>query len=628
MTFSRVFVVMTFGASMALAADRLVADPPARVGRLNYLSGSVWMRPAGSDEWAAAVPNRPLTTGDRIWTDHDSRAELHVGSTAIRIDGQTELDLTVVDDDILQLRLATGSMNIVVRHLDDGQDYEIDTPNGAVSIGRAGEYRVDVNPDGTTSVVTVWTGSVQVTSAGSSFAVDPRQQALIIGTDAPTYNLVDAPAYDAWDQWCVSRDQLVANSQSARYVSTEMTGYEDLDGYGRWQTVPGYGPVWYPSAQPAGWAPYHTGHWVWMDPWGWTWIDEAPWGYAPYHYGRWIHMGGGWGWVPGRMAPHPVYAPAMVAFVGSPGPRPGFSAGIAVGVGGAAVAWFALGPQEVYHPAYAVSTTYVRQVNVTNVTNVTNITNVTNVTTETNVQYRNREVPGAMMATSTTAFASARPVQSASVPVTNELRSAPVTGMAPAVVPTRASLAAAPAGSGHGPVSTPPAALQDRPVMARMTPPAPPIPFAAKQQALAVNGGRPLNASQDATIRANHPNLASANPSLVKPANAVPAGGGLKSGTTLAARPVVAHPAVGSPAPVQSTHATESTHATAVRSTAPVNTLVAGQHNVSQTKQSTANGTQGNNGNKPQGKQPKQNKNPKPPAEPNHEHSEKPAKSA
>ena len=620
MTFSRVFALMTVGASMALAADRLAADPPARVGRLNYLSGSVSMRPAGSDEWAAAVPNRPLTTGDRIWTDRDSRAELHVGSTAIRMDAQSELDLTVVDDNILQLRLATGSMNLVVRHLDEGQDYEIDTPNGAVSIGRAGEYRVDVNADGTTSVVTVWTGSVQVTSAGSSFAVDPRQQASINGTDSPTYNLVDAPAFDAWDQWCAGRDQLVANSQSARYVSTEMTGYEDLDAYGRWQTVPGYGPVWYPSAQPAGWAPYHTGHWVWMDPWGWTWIDEAPWGYAPYHYGRWAYLGGGWGWIPGQMAPRPVYAPAMVAFVGSPGRRPGFSAGIAVGVGGAAVAWFALGPQEVYRPAYAVSPGYVRQVNVTNVTNITNVTNVTN---ETNVQYRNREVPGAMMATNTTAFASARPVQSASVPVTNELRSAPVTGMAPAVVPTRASLAAAPAGLGHGPVSAPPAALQSRPVMARMTPPAPPIPFAAKQQALAVNGGRPLNPSQDADIRASRPNLAAANPALVKPANTVPAGGGLKSGTTLAARPVVAHPAVGSPA------AAQATHATAVRSTAPVNnTSVAGQQTVSQTKQSSANGEQGNKGNKQQGKQQQKNKNAKPPASPNHEHSEKPAKSA
>jgi hypothetical protein len=370
----------------------------------------------------------------------------------------------------------------------------------------------------------------------------------------------------------VSRDQREANSQSARYVSTEMTGYEDLDAYGHWQQVPGYGPVWYPTAQPAGWAPYHTGHWVWVDPWGWTWVDEAPWGYAPYHYGRWVYAGGYWGWVPGQMAPRPVYAPALVAFVGAPGPRPGFSVGVAVGMG-ATVAWFALGPQEVYHPAYVTSPTYVRQVNVTNVTNVTNITNVTNVnntTNVTNVQYRNRQVPGAMTATTATAFTSAQPVQRSPAPITPELRSAPVTGMAPSVAPTRASLA--PAVHGGAPINMPPAAVQNRAVVAKMAPPPPPVPFAAKQQALAANGGRPLNPNQEASIRQHNPALAAASPALYKPATTAGRGAGLKAASAtgqdkspayhLASQPAnAAHP-VGrgatTPAAVEGGHAAGS----------------------------------------------------------------------
>lgn len=515
---TRFITLAAAGGMLMTLPGRVIADPPGRVARLNFLTGAVSLRPAGSDEWAAALPNRPLTTGDAIWADTASRAELHAGSTAIRINAQTELDITALDDNTMQLRLAQGSMTIRVRHLDDGQVYEIDTPNGAVTLGRAGEYRIDVMPDGATSMVDVWSGNAEVTSAGSSFAVDAGQQAAIRGTDSPTYDLVDAPAPDDWDEWCIDRDHREDNSASARYVSTEMTGYEDLDAYGRWEFVPQYGNVWIPAGMGPGWAPYHTGHWVWVDPWGWTWVDDAPWGYAPYHYGRWAYVGGGWAWVPGRVVERPVYAPALVAFVGAPAPRPGVAVGVAVGVG--AVAWFALGPQEVYRPAYAVSPTYVRQVNVTNVTNITNVTNVT----ETNVTYVNRNAPGAMMATSTTAFTSARPVQSAAVPVTDEIRRAPVTGMAPEVAPTRASLARTPAG---GLAHMPPSAVMNRPVVAKMAPPARPIPFEAQQAALSANHGRPLAPAQVSQIRASTPRLAS-NAAPIRSAMVAPAGAGLR----------------------------------------------------------------------------------------------------
>ena len=522
--YTALIAIAATGVLGAVAPSTLDADPPARVGRLNYMTGSVSFRPAGSDEWAPAVPNRPLTTGDRLWTDNDSRAEVHVGSVAIRINSQTELDFTSVDDNTLQMRLAQGSMTIRVRNLDDGEVYEIDTPNGAVSIGQAGEYRVDVGPDGTNTTVSVWSGGAAVTSAGSSFSVNAHQQASITGTESPTYNLTDAAAPDAWDQWVVSRDAREDNAVSARYVSREMPGYEDLDEYGQWRYVSGYGQVWVPSNQAPGWAPYHTGHWVWVDPWGWSWVDDAPWGYAPYHYGRWAYIDGGWGWIPGPIARHPYYAPALVVFVGGgPGPRPG--PGVVIAAGGA-VAWFALGPQEVYRPAYAVSPTYVRQVNVTNVTNVTNITNVTVINNNTtNVQYRNRTAPGAMMATSGSAFASARPVQLARMPVTREMQTSAVVGASPGVVPTRSSLGGAAEG---GVLRAPPTALETRPVVAKVAPPPTPIPFAAKQQALAANRGRPLAAAQEIQIRQSSPALARTNTTLYRPAAVAPAGGGLK----------------------------------------------------------------------------------------------------
>jgi hypothetical protein len=501
-----------------LSPARVIADPPGRVARLNFMSGAVSLRPAGADEWGPAVPNRPLTTGDQVWTDANSRAELHIGSTAIQLNSQSELDITALDDNTLQLRLAQGSVTVRVRHLDDGQVYEVDTPNGAISIARAGDYRIDAEPDGASSLVDVWDGSAEVTSAGSSFAVNAGQQASVRGTDSPTYDLVDAPERDGWDQWCANRDRRDDNSESARYVSSEMTGYEDLDAYGRWEDVGDYGHVWIPTGMGPGWAPYHTGHWVWIDPWGWTWVDDAPWGYAPYHYGRWVHLERGWGWVPGAVVARPVYAPALVAFVGAPARRPGVGVSVAIGAG--AVAWFALGPHEVYHPAYAVSPTYVRQVNVTNVTNVTNITNVTNVT---NVTYVNRGVPGAMMATSSTNFTSARPVQAAPIRVTQQMRMAPVMGAAPRVVPTRESLVPVRA---NYVVHAPPATIVNRPVMARVAPPPAPVPFAERQRALARNGGRPLAPAQVEQIRASSPRASNNNRPLFRPAAVRPSSGG------------------------------------------------------------------------------------------------------
>uniref|UniRef100_UPI00066FD29B DUF6600 domain-containing protein n=1 Tax=Frateuria defendens TaxID=2219559 RepID=UPI00066FD29B len=166
----------------------------------------------------------------------------------------------------------------------------------------------------------------------------------------------DLDGMDAFDAWCGERDRRYAASTVTRYVSTEMIGYQDLDGYGSWQSDADYGAVWYPAGMAPGWAPYRDGRWVWVAPWGWTWVDATPWGFAPYHYGRWVYRPRGWGWVPGPVALRPVYAPALVAFVG------GTHWNVSVGVGGP-VGWFPLGPGDVYTPWYRVSRRYYGNVN-------------------------------------------------------------------------------------------------------------------------------------------------------------------------------------------------------------------------------------------------------------------------
>ena len=413
------------------------ADPPARVGRLNHAAGAVSFAPAEApDQWTQAALNRPLTAGDRLWADNGGRAEFHIGSTAVRLGARTSLDVLNLNDDTLQFRLAQGAANIRVRHLDPGDTVEIATPAGAVLIREPGSYRVSVDPQSDSSRVVVNFGRAQVVTATQSFNVPSSQAVSFAPNMNPAFELAAYAGSDEFDRWSAERDRREDRIVSTRYVSPHMTGYEDLDEHGTWRTLPEYGAVWVPTRVASGWAPYRHGHWVWVSPWGWTWVDDAPWGYAPSHYGRWVWTGGYWAWAPGRVVARPVYAPALVAFVGGSHFHVRASSGPAVG-------WFPLGWRDPYIPSYRASPTYVRNVNVTHVTNVTNITNMYNNPAAANrVNFANRNNPDAVTVVSRQAFASARPVAQSTVRVApTELAKAEVVQAKPPAEPERASVA-------------------------------------------------------------------------------------------------------------------------------------------------------------------------------------------
>jgi hypothetical protein len=475
---------------MAASACLLAAqdDPPGRIARLSYTYGSVSFQPAGVDDWFQADFNRPLTTGDHVFVDPSGTAELQTGNSVLLLGGKTSVDILNLDDSNVQLRLSEGTLLVRVRSLGDQDSFEVDTPNLAFSLLRTGDYRISVNPDASSTFVTVKAGDGELNGPDQAFTVHAGQQVQVAGGDQPSYQSVGIPPPDTLDRFSAQRAQAEDQLQSGRYCSHEMVGYQDLDKYGAWRNTPENGMVWVPNGTPAGWAPYHFGHWLWVDPWGWTWVDDAPWGFAPFHYGRWAYAGGSWGWIPGPVAQRPVYAPALVAWVG----------GDAVGGG---VGWFALGPREVYMPSYHTSPTYLNRINVSNTVIVNNV-NITNVNI-TNVNYVNRAAPGAVMAVQREAFASAKPVQSAAVAVNAQaLRSAPVIATA-SVAPTRASVVRTAAPGAN--VVRPPAALEARPVIAKKTAPPPPVPFAQKQAALAGNAGRPLDKSQVQQLRQAQP---------------------------------------------------------------------------------------------------------------------------
>ena len=336
-----------------------------------------------------------------------------------------------------------------------------------------------MDPDGRTTTVTVRTGLAEVYGEGRAFIIDQRQTFRFFDHSLRDYQSFALLAPDEFERWSLERDRRWDASPSRRYVPADLIGYQDLDQYGTWRRVRDYGNVWVPNRVSADWAPYRDGHWAWVEPWGWTWIDDAPWGFAPSHYGRWARIDTGWAWVPGPATARPVYAPALVAFVGSAN----------VSTGNGAVAWFPLGPRDVYRPSYSVSREYFTRVNTSNTT-VVNRSNVANWynATPANVTYTNQAIPGAIIAVLAAAFTQSRPVARETVKVTDVIaRTQP--RAAPPVAPVHLSVLGAPAAA----APKPPEEVQKRHAVAQVAPPPPPVSFAVKQDALAANAGKPLD---------------------------------------------------------------------------------------------------------------------------------------
>ncbi|MBN8738478.1 MAG: hypothetical protein BGP24_11175 [Lysobacterales bacterium 69-70] len=470
-------------------------DPPSRVARLSFTRGEVSFSPAGEDQWVTAMRNRPLIRGDRLWTDRGARAELQAGNATFRLDEGSSLQILNLDDRTAQLEVTQGTLNLRVRRIYADQIFEVDTPTLAFVISRPGEYRIDVDPRGRHTTVAVWDGGGEAHGERANFRIREGEAIRFYDTRLQDYEAFDIPRPDDFDRFCMDRDQRFDRSTSRRYVSEDLIGYSDLDDYGSWSEITEYGNVWFPSRVAVDWAPYRDGRWIWQDPWGWTWVDAADWGFAPFHYGRWVHVRNRWGWIPGPVSVRPVYAPALVAFVG------GSNFSISVSTG-RPIGWFPLGPREVYVPPYRASRNYFTNVNITNtVINNTYITNVYNDYSGgrdmRRLNYLNRDVAGAVTAVSSDAFVNSRSVRQQMVAVNRDVAArAEVTPIA-AFAPNARSVI----GSERAATAKPQREVFERAVVARTAPPAAPVPFAERQAVLERSPGRGISDDAMANLR-------------------------------------------------------------------------------------------------------------------------------
>lgn len=347
-------VASVLAAAPAQARDD--EDPPGRAGRIAELRGEVQYFDEQEGQWSPVVRNRPVTSGDRFYTESSGRLEIRVGSTTFRLGPDSELEVLRLDDQRLRFQLHAGSLAVRVRSREKADELQLVTDEARFQPLRSGHYRIDRVDD--TSYAAAWRGSLRVQDRESGFTIEGGRRAELWRSRGELQREWVPIPNDEFGDWVARADREDDRGDSRRYVSPEMTGAEDLDRYGRWDSHPEYGPVWYPTVVVGGWAPYRHGRWVWVRPWGWTWVDEAPWGFAPFHYGRWVYWRDRWCWTPGQYVARPVYAPALVAWVG------GGNWNVSVSIGGPVVGWVPLAPREVFVPYYRHSQTYVERVNI------------------------------------------------------------------------------------------------------------------------------------------------------------------------------------------------------------------------------------------------------------------------
>ncbi len=303
---------------------------PVRMARISYIQGSVTWRPNDSVDWSEASSNLPLRQGAQIWVSNGSKAEVQFddGSRLRLGTGSVAVLQTLYSDDkgeFSEIKLNSGLASLSMTNKDS--QYQVDTPLASVKASGPSRIRVGAGSD---VEVAVRRGQADV-EGNQGHTTLYANEYLDIPDDNSQFDVRRLPNADSWDQFSDSRDNML--DHPSQYVPNNIGIVSgDLEDNGYWRPNPHYGHVWYPRVRYAGWRPYHDGHWVWMDPFGWTWVADESWGWAPYHYGTWIHDDYGWGWCPGPRRQY--WSPAVVSFSTYNG----------------AVAWCPLAPREVCYP--------------------------------------------------------------------------------------------------------------------------------------------------------------------------------------------------------------------------------------------------------------------------------------
>lgn len=281
------------------------ADSQARMVRLSDVQGDVQIDRNTGQGFEKAFLNLPITQGAKVQVGKDGRAEVEFedGST-LRVTPNTVIDFP-------QLSLRDSGTKVSAVHLQEGtayvnfagakdDDFTLAFGHEKLSLAQSAHLRVEMAD--TVATVAVFSGAAQVQSSSGTLDVSKNHTASFDLSDGDRSTLtrdVDSDSYDAWDKQQGQYHQQYSSNSYSGY-SPYAYGTTDLNYYGSFSTVPGYGTMWQPYFAGAGWDPFMNGAWAFAPGFGYGWVSGYPWGWTPYHYGSWAYVPTyGWGWQPG-----------------------------------------------------------------------------------------------------------------------------------------------------------------------------------------------------------------------------------------------------------------------------------------------------------------------------------------
>lgn len=335
------YIIILLTSGSAQGSD---IDPPSRVARIRSVEGVTTIHDGGTSTATSVTRNWPIASGDEIRTHEASHAEVDFGDVLLALDASSELTIEELKPDITRLAITRGTADITAsdgRH----ETFDLRLTNASIQISAPGEYRLEVRANGDARMI-VRRGAAQIRTGHVVFEQDSDEEVAI--AHEGTFAIAPAPAVDEPARGRAGSAPKIDGTQTAKHVTPGLVGYKDLDPFGVWRWNPAYGMMWEPVRVARDWAPYRFGRWIWKAPWGWTWVDDAPWGFAPFHYGRWAYFDARWLWVPGPRQVPATYAPALVRWERA---KQG------------SVDWYPLAPGEEYVPPYPASDLYKRSVN-------------------------------------------------------------------------------------------------------------------------------------------------------------------------------------------------------------------------------------------------------------------------
>jgi len=289
----------------ALLVSSASAGSKARIVRLSDVQGSVQMDRGTGDGFDKTFLNMPVVEGSRLKTGDDGRAEVEFeDGSALRVVPNSEVEFTRLSlgDDGQKLstaQLVAGLAYVNYRGKSADQ-FTLNFGHESVTLSEAAHFRIGLrNNEATLAVIK---GRLNVNGQSGPIEVDQKHTATF-DVDSDRYDVAknyEAVSYDAWDKQQSEYHDRYASNGSSRNGSPYAYGMSDLNYYGNYMSVPGYGLVWQPYFMDATWSPFQDGGWVYYQGAGYMWVSSYPWGWMPYRYGNWAFVPGfGWVWQPG-----------------------------------------------------------------------------------------------------------------------------------------------------------------------------------------------------------------------------------------------------------------------------------------------------------------------------------------